>query len=200
MFVKYFNSEGQVTDMSFRYIFSYADIIDPTNKITKCLDEAWKYATTLKWADPPGDLRFTGDSIPSMTVNNIVGCPNVNAFDETVDLLQIHIALIPYAREYNLDAKILIDPDEFQYLIDELVIDPTIHNICVYDDTREDLKSMVVIKHFLEQLVLHLKPKFGLMHTSRVLAGYSYWLSRDQRMSLMSSKQEGGNENGKEED
>jgi len=200
MFVKYFNSDGQVTDMSFRYIFSYADIIDPTNKITKCLDEAWKYATTLKWADPPGDLRFPGDSMPSMTVNNIACFPNVNAFDETVDLLQIHITLIPDAREYNLDTKILIDPDEFQYLIDEMAIDPSTYNICAYDDTRDDLKTMVVIKHFLEQLVLHLKPKFGLMYTSRVLAGYSYWLSRDQRMSLMSSKQEGGNENGKEED
>lgn len=163
--------------------FSYDAILDPANNITKYLDEVWKHATTLKWADPPGDLRFPGDSMPSMTVNSII--IGSTEFCKTDDALRVYVTLKPDEREYSIDAKIFIDPDEFQYLIDELAIDPTTHNICVYDDTRDDLKSTVVIKHFLEQLVLHLKPKFGLMYTSRVLRGYGYWLTRDQRVSLM---------------
>ena len=190
----YGNDDHSAIDMF--CTFSYDDIVDSTNKITAYLDDVWRYATKLKWADPPGDLRFPGDSMPSMTVNGIVGCPNV--FDETTDLFRIHITLKPDEREYQLDAKILIDCHEFNYLIKELAIDPSTHSICAYDDTRDDLRSMIVIKHFLEQLVLHLKPKFGLMRSSRVLRRY-VWLSRDQKISFL-TKQEGGNQNVKKED
>ena len=190
----YGNDDHSAIDMF--CTFSYDDIIDSTNKITEYLDDVWRYATKLKWADPPGDLRFPGDSMPSMDVNDIMVCSNT--FGETIDLFRIEITLKPDEREYTLDAKILIDPDEFEYLIDELAIDPSTHSICAYDETREDLKSMVVIKHFLDQLVLHLKPMFGLMRTSRVLREYD-WLSRDQKISLMTNKK-GGKINGKEED
>ena len=167
--------------------FSYDDIIDSTNNITAYLDEAWKYAVTLDWADPPGDLRYPGDSMPSITVGNITCCSN--AFGKTDNSLRVYVTLIPDEREYQIDAKIFIDPDEFQYLIDEIAIDPSTHNICAYDDTRDDLKSMVIIKRFLEQLILDLKPKFGLMYTSRVLRRYA-WLSRDQRISFMTKQKE----------
>jgi hypothetical protein len=162
--------------------FSYDDIIDPTNNITKWLDYAWKYAVTLDWADPPGDLRYPGDSMPSITVDNITCCSNTSG--KTDDSLRVYVILIPDEREYRIDAKIFIDPDEFQYLIDELMIDPSTHQICAYDATRDDLKSMVIIKHFLDQLVCDLKPKFGLMYTSKVLRACR-WLTRDNIISIL---------------
>jgi hypothetical protein len=169
------------------YTFSYDDIIDPTNKITKCLDDAWKHATILEWADPPGDLRYPGDSMPSITVSNII--VGSTEFCKTDDVLRVYVTLKPDEREHLIDAKIIVDPDEFQYLINGLAIDHSTHNICAYDDTRDDLKSMVVIKHFLEQLVIHIKPKFGLMYTSKVLREYD-WLTRDQKLEFLCNKKE----------
>ena len=155
--------------------------------ITKCLDDAWKHATLLEWADPPGDLRHPGDSMPSITVSNII--VGSTEFCKTDDVLRVYVTLKPDEREYLIDAKIIVDSDEFQYLIDESMIDPLTHNICAYDDTRDDLKSMVIIKHFLEQLILDLKPKFGLMYTSRVLRGCS-WLTRDNTISILSKSKQ----------
>lgn len=176
---------GHITDML--YTFSYDDIIDPTNKITKCLDDAWKHATVLEWADPPGDLRYPGDSMPSITVSNII--VGSTEFCKTDDVLRVYVTLKPDEREYLIDAKIIVDSDEFQYLIDELMVDPLTHNVCAYDGTRDDIKSMVIIKHFLEQLILDLKPKLGLMYTSKVLRGCS-WLTRDNIISILSKSKQ----------
>jgi hypothetical protein len=180
------------------YTFSYDDILDPANNITKCLDEAWKFAMKLKWADPPGDLRFLGDTIPHITVNNII--VGSTEFYKTDAVLRVYVTLNPDERDYLIDAKIFIDPDEFQYLINESMIDPLTHYMHTYDDTRDNLKSMVVFKHFLNQVVLHLKPKFGLMYTSRALRECSCRLTCEQRVSLMSNKQKEEKENAKKED
>lgn len=160
--------------------FSYDDIIDPSNKITKFLDDVHRKAVELHWADPPGDLRYPGDGMPKPTLLN----PIIRLKENDQIGLCIEITLNSVDRTYSIRPKFILDSGEWHKCINDQFVNQITCKMQRYDGTREDLQLMVMLKHYIHQSMYPIIERYGLMEASRDIRVYS-WLTRDQRLSIL---------------